>query len=65
MGRQRNRPQIKAKEKSPETELNEMEANNLSDIEFKVMVIRVLRELTENYNHTKRHRDHEKRTSRK
>ena len=41
MGRQRNRPQIKAKEKSPETELNEMEANNLSDIEFKVVVMRM------------------------
>ena len=49
MGRQRNRPQIKAKEKSPETELNEMEANNLSDIEFKVMVIRITMEHSENY----------------
>ena len=29
--------------------LNETEASNLSDIEFKVMVIRMLKELSENY----------------
>ena len=36
-------------QKCPE-ELNEMEASNLSDIEFKKMVIRILNELSENYN---------------
>lgn len=34
--------QIKEEEKSPEKELSEMEANNLSDIEFKAMVIRMV-----------------------
>ena len=29
--------------------LSENEANNLSDIEFKIMVIRMLKELSENY----------------
>ena len=33
---------MKEEEKSPEKELNEVEASNLSDIEFKVMVIRML-----------------------
>ena len=30
-------------------ELNEMEGSKLSDIEFKRMVIRMLKEITENY----------------
>ena len=29
--------------------LNEMEASNLSNIEFKVIVLRMLKELNENY----------------
>ena len=41
MGRQRNRPQMKEQENSPE-ELDEMEANNLSDKEFRVMIISIL-----------------------
>ena len=48
MERQRNNPQSKEKEKSPERVLNEIEASNLSDTEFKVMVIRMLKELSEN-----------------
>ena len=40
MGKQRNSLQIKEKEDFPE-ELNEMEANNLSDIEFRVMIVRI------------------------
>ena len=31
MRRQRNKPQMKIQENSPEEELHEMEANNLSD----------------------------------
>ena len=42
MGRQRNWPQMKEQENSPEKELNEMEASNLSHIELKAMVIKVL-----------------------
>ena len=36
-------------EDSPLKELNEMEASKLSDIEFKRMVVRMLKELTGNY----------------
>ena len=43
MRRQRNM----AKMKTPEKELNEMEINNLSDAELKTLVIRMLKELSE------------------
>ena len=33
---------MKGQGESPEKELKEMEASNLSDMEFKVMVIRIL-----------------------
>ena len=36
-------------EDSPQNELNEMEVTKPSDIEFKIMVIKVLKELTDNY----------------
>ena len=49
MGRQRNNPQMKAKEEASERMLTEIEASQLSDTEFKAMVIRKLTELTENY----------------
>ena len=49
MGRWRNNPQSKGKEKSPERVLNETEASKLSDIELKTMVIRKFNELSENY----------------
>ena len=42
MGRQRNRPQMKEQENSPEEELDEMEASNLSNREFRSMIIRIL-----------------------
>ena len=48
MGKQRNNPQSKGKGKSPEKELNEIEASHSSDIEFKVMIIGMLMELSEN-----------------
>ena len=44
MGGQRNMPQVKEKENSPE-ELNAMEANNIPDTEFKVIVVKMLKEL--------------------
>ena len=40
---------MKGKEESPEKKLNETEASNLSDIEFKIMAIKILKELSENY----------------
>ena len=49
MGRQRNNSQMKEKEETSERMLNEIEASQLSDTEFKAMVIRKLTELTENY----------------
>ena len=45
MGRQRENPQWKGIEK----ELSEIEASNPSDIEFKTMVIRMLKDLSENF----------------
>ena len=45
METQRNRSQVKEQKKSPEKGLNEMEASNLSDTEFKVMIIRVLKSM--------------------
>ena len=38
---------------SLENELNEMETSNLSNIQFKAMVIRMFKELSENYNSMK------------
>ena len=39
--------QMREQNKTPEKELNEMEISNLSDAEFKTLVVRMLRELTE------------------
>ena len=44
MSRQRNMAQIKETQKK---ELNKMEISNLSDAEFKTLVIRMLKELSE------------------
>ena len=49
MGRKRNNPQSERKEESPERLLNKIEATKLSDIKFKIMVIRMLKELSENF----------------
>ena len=49
MGRQRNNPQMKGKEEASERMPNEILASQLSDIEFKTMVIRKLNELSANY----------------
>ena len=40
---------MKGKEKASERMINEIEASQLSHIEFKAMVVRKLNELTENY----------------
>ena len=42
--------QMKEQIKTPEGELNEMEISNLSEAEFKILVIRMLKELSENLN---------------
>ena len=53
MGRQRNSPQMKGKKEVSETMINEKETSQLSDIEFKELVIRKLNELTENCQKTR------------
>ena len=45
MRRQRNKAHVKEQIKSPEKELNEIEISNLSDTEFQILVIRMLKEL--------------------
>ena len=47
MRRQRNMAQMKEQNKTPEKELNKMKIANLSEAEFKTLVIRMLREHTE------------------
>ena len=49
MVRQRNNPQMKGKEEVSEKMLNEKEASQLSDNEFKELVIRKLHEVKQNY----------------
>ena len=41
--------QSKGMEDSPLKELNEIEVSKLSDVELKIMVIKLLKELTDNY----------------
>ena len=54
MRRQRNMAQMKEQTKSPEKELNEMEISNLLDAEVKSLVIRMLKELSEDINSIKK-----------
>ena len=44
---------MKEQNKTSERELNEMEISNLSDAEFKTLVIRILKELTVYFNSIK------------
>ena len=46
--------QMKEQIKTPEKELNEMEINNLPDAEFKTLVIRMLKELSDYFNGIKK-----------
>ena len=52
--RQRHTAQMKDQIKTPEKELNKMEASKLLDAEFKTLVIRMLSELSENLNSIKK-----------
>ena len=54
MRTQRNMVQMKEQIKTPEKELNKMETSNLSDAEFKTLVRRMLKELSEDLNSIKR-----------
>ena len=53
MRRQRNMAQIKEQIKTPEKELNIVEISNLSDVERKTLVIRMLKELRGYFNSIK------------
>ena len=50
MRRQRNMFQMKEQNKTPGKVLNKMEISKLLDAEFKTLVIRMLKELSENFN---------------
>ena len=50
MKRQSNMAHVKEQIKTPEKQLKEMETNNLSDAEFKTLVVRMFKELSENFN---------------
>ena len=45
---------MKEQIKTPEKELNGLEISNLSDAEFKTLVIRMLEELSEDFNSIKK-----------
>ena len=46
--------QMKGQIKTPEKEKNNMEISNLSDAEFKTLVIKMLKELSEDLNRMKK-----------
>ena len=46
--------QMKEQIKTPEKELNEMEISNLSDAEFKTLVVRMVKELSEDLSSIKK-----------
>ena len=46
--------QMKEQNKTPDKELNKMEISNLSDVEFKILIIRMLKELIGYYNSIKK-----------
>ena len=55
MRRQRNRAQMKEQNKTPQKELNKIEISSLSDSEFKTLVTRMLKELSEDLS-SKQHK---------
>ena len=54
MRRQRNMAQMKEQILTPEKKLNEREISNLSDTEFKILVIKILKELSEDLSSIKK-----------
>ena len=63
MRRQRNMAQIKEQKKTPAKELNKMEISKLSDAEFETLVIRMLKELSEDLNNIKKNQSETKNTN--
>ena len=61
MGRQRNRPPVNELENSPEEVLNEMEeTSNLSDIEFKLIIINMFNSMKKEHRNCKKKRTSQK-----
>ena len=54
MRRQRDIAQMKQKDKTAEKKLNKMEISYLSDAEFKTLVVRMLKELSEDHRSIKK-----------
>ena len=54
MWRQRNMAQMKEQIKTPEKGLNKMEISNLSDAQFKALLIGMLKKLSEDLNSIKK-----------
>ena len=54
MRRQRNTAQMKEQIKTPEKKVSEIEISNLSDAKFKTLVLRMLKELSEDLNSIKK-----------
>ena len=54
MRRKRNVAHMKEQIKTPENKLNEREISNLSDAQFKILVIRMLKELSEDLSSIKK-----------
>ena len=46
--------QMKEQNETPEKELNEIEISNLSDAQFKILIIRMLQEITGYFNPIKK-----------
>ena len=65
MGRQRNVSHMKEEERYPQDEISEIETSNLLDTEFRKMVIRIPKELNENYNSMKKNIETIKKNSQK
>ncbi|KAK1346737.1 hypothetical protein QTO34_000597 [Cnephaeus nilssonii] len=57
MGRQRNSPHRKKKQASPEKEVNELDANNLSEKEFREMVIRWLKRMEDKFDNMSKNQE--------
>ena len=45
---------MKEQNKTPEKELNKMEISNLSDAQFKTLVIRMIKEISDDINNIKK-----------
>ncbi|KAK1340941.1 hypothetical protein QTO34_017340 [Cnephaeus nilssonii] len=57
MGKQRISPPRKEKQASPEKEVNELEANNLSEKEFREMVIRWLKRMEDKFDNMSKNQE--------